>query len=35
MALEAEGESAEVQREMEQQTVHELLAGPARRLWSD
>ena len=35
MALEAEGVSAEVRREMEQETVHELLAGPARRLWSE
>ncbi len=35
MALEAEGVSAEVVREMERETVHELLAGSARRLWSD
>jgi hypothetical protein len=35
MALEAEGVSAEAVAEMEQETVHELLAGPARRLWSD
>ena len=35
MALEAEGVSRVVLREMERETVHELLAGPARRLWSD
>jgi transcriptional regulator with XRE-family HTH domain len=35
MALEAEGVSAEEAAEMEQETVHELLAGSARRLWSD
>ena len=35
MALEAEGVSADVLSEMERETVHELLAGPARRLWGD
>ena len=35
MALEAEGVSTAVLDEMEEDTVHELLAGSARRLWSD
>lgn len=35
MALEADGVSTGVLREMEEKTVHELLAGPGRRLWSD
>lgn len=35
MALEAEAVSSDAVHEMEQETVHELLAGPARRLWSD
>jgi len=34
MALEAEGVPAEIVSEMERETVHELLAGSARRLWS-
>jgi len=35
MALEADGVPAHVLRDMERDTVHELLAGSARRLWSD
>jgi len=34
LALEAEGVPAEIVSEMERETVHELLAGSARRLWS-
>lgn len=34
-ALETQGVSKEMVERMEQQTVHELLAGPPRRLWAE
>jgi len=35
MALEAEAVREDVLEEMEEQNVHALLAGPARRLWGE
>lgn len=35
MALEAEAVGVEVLEEMQEQTMHTLLAGPPRRLWGD
>jgi len=35
MAIEAEAVGADVLEEMEEQSVHALLAGPGRRLWGE